>query len=103
LAARKNKCISLSDRLEFELSAAEVELLHEIIRILRSARYGSVSLTVHDGRLVEIQKLERFRITIKTKKVISNVEQPTTTKEASYEYTSNGDPTRPLEAFCQKN
>ena len=43
------------------LLPAEVKLLHELIVALRSLRYGSVSLTVHDGHLVEIQKTEKIR------------------------------------------
>jgi hypothetical protein len=42
-------------------SEIEQELLNEIIRALRSIRYGSIVLTVHEGRLVEIQKTERIR------------------------------------------
>lgn len=44
-----------------ELSDVEQELLKEIIRALRIIRYGSIVLTVHEGRLVEIQKTERIR------------------------------------------
>ena len=43
------------------LSPAELKLLHELIVALRSLRYGSVNLTVHDGHLVEIQKTEKIR------------------------------------------
>ena len=46
---------------EVQLSSAEVELLHELVSSLRGIRYGSVSLTVHDGRVVEIQKVEKIR------------------------------------------
>ena len=42
-------------------SEIEQELLNEIIRALRSIRYGSIVLTVHEGRLVEVQKTERIR------------------------------------------
>lgn len=45
------------------LSDLEQELLGEIIRALRSIRYGSIVLTVHEGRLAEIQKTERIRST----------------------------------------
>ena len=64
---------SLLEGPEINLSATEVELLREIIRGLRSVRYGSVNLKVHDGRLAEIQKLERIRMTTKAKKVTPNV------------------------------
>jgi hypothetical protein len=43
------------------LSEQERELLHEVVRGLRTIRYGSLSLTVHDGRLVEINKTEKIR------------------------------------------
>jgi hypothetical protein len=43
------------------LSGEERALLHELVRGLRSIRFGSISLTVHDGRLVEIHKTEKIR------------------------------------------
>jgi hypothetical protein len=43
------------------LSEEERELLNELVRGLRAIRYGSISLTVHDGRLVEIHKTEKIR------------------------------------------
>ena len=46
---------------EKDLSVAERELLQEVLRALRVIRYGSVVLTVHDGHVVEIQKIERIR------------------------------------------
>ncbi len=48
--------------LEKGLAASEIELLRDLIRALRTLRYGSVNLTVHDGRLVEIQKVEKIRM-----------------------------------------
>jgi hypothetical protein len=39
----------------------EGELLRELIRALRTIRYGSIGLTLHDGRIVEIHKTERIR------------------------------------------
>ena len=44
-----------------DLSLAERELLQEVLRALRVIRYGSVVPTVHDGNVVEIQKIERIR------------------------------------------
>jgi hypothetical protein len=44
-----------------ELSASERELLREVALALRGIRYGSVVLTVHDGRIVELNKTERIR------------------------------------------
>ncbi len=43
------------------LSQSEQELLREVLHALRTIRYGSVVLTVHDGRLVEIHKTEKIR------------------------------------------
>jgi hypothetical protein len=44
-----------------ELSNTERELLREVALALRGIRYGSVVLTVHDGRIVELNKTERIR------------------------------------------
>jgi len=44
-----------------DFSASERELLREVAVALRSIRYGSVVLTVHDGRIVEMNKTERIR------------------------------------------
>jgi len=46
-----------------ELSSSERELLREVALALRGIRYGSVVLTVHDGRIVELNKTERIRKT----------------------------------------
>ncbi len=46
---------------EESLNADERALLSEIVRALRTIRYGSVVLTMHDGRLGEIHKTERIR------------------------------------------
>jgi hypothetical protein len=43
------------------VSAGEGELLRELARALRTIRYGSITLTLHEGRIVEIQKIERIR------------------------------------------
>lgn len=46
---------------QHELSASERELLREVALALRGIRYGSVVLTIHDGRIVELNKTERIR------------------------------------------
>jgi len=43
------------------LSTSERDLLREVVLALRSIRYGSVVLTVHEGRIVELNKTERIR------------------------------------------
>ncbi len=48
---------------ERELSPTERQLVTELVLALRKIRYGSVVLTVHDGRIVEISKTERIRKT----------------------------------------
>ena len=42
-----------------ELSASERELLCEVA--LQSLRYGSIVITVHDGRIADMNKTERIR------------------------------------------
>jgi hypothetical protein len=44
-----------------KLSAGEEELLSELAHALRTIRYGSIAVTLHDGRIVEIQRTERIR------------------------------------------
>ena len=39
-----------------DLTAGETELLREVALALRTIRYGSVVLTVHDGRFVELEE-----------------------------------------------
>jgi|HubBroStandDraft_6_1064221.scaffolds.fasta_scaffold00728_6 hypothetical protein len=43
------------------LSDEERELVYEVVRAVRSIRFGSVGLTIHEGKLVEIQKIEKIR------------------------------------------
>jgi hypothetical protein len=54
---------SASDLQDFcdTVSSGEGELLRELVRAMRTIRYGSITLTLHDGRIVEIQKTERVR------------------------------------------
>ena len=49
------------DSLEAFLRPEEKELLRELIQDLRTIRYGSILLVMHDGRLVEISKTVRTR------------------------------------------
>lgn len=50
-----------------KLSEEERDLLREVLLALRGLRYGSVVLTVHDGRLVEVQKTQRIRLPLSGK------------------------------------
>jgi hypothetical protein len=53
--------------LEAELSQSELELFAELLKAVRTIRYGSVNLSFHDGRVVEIHKTERIRRSGKSK------------------------------------
>jgi len=46
-----------------QYAQGEEEILREIVRALRAIRFGSVIITLHDGRIAEIQKIERIRRT----------------------------------------
>ena len=46
---------------KFALVEGERELLREIVESLRTIRFGSIVLTVHEGQLVEINKSIRIR------------------------------------------
>jgi hypothetical protein len=51
-----------ADDLEIDkLSNEERLVFSEIARALKTMRYGSIVLTVHDGRLVELSKTVRLR------------------------------------------
>ena len=39
----------------------ERDLLREVVQAVRTIRYGSVVLTIHDGQLVEVSKNIRIR------------------------------------------
>ena len=63
LGAQGGKGMSVTSIADWQkdLTAGEAELLHEVALALRTIRYGSVVLTVHDGRIVELNKTERIR------------------------------------------
>jgi hypothetical protein len=43
------------------LSREERELIQDLLEALRTIRYGSIVLTIHDSKLIEIQKTEKIR------------------------------------------
>jgi hypothetical protein len=53
--------VSSAHESEPELSASERELLRALALAVRGIRYGSVLLTIHEGRIVELSKTERLR------------------------------------------
>lgn len=42
------------------------EIAEHIATILKEIRFGSIEIIVHDGRIVQIDKRERFRVDSKT-------------------------------------
>ena len=40
----------------------EPALLRQLARVLENLRYGVVELTIHDGRIVQIERRERIRV-----------------------------------------
>jgi len=42
------------------------EIAENITTILKEIRFGSIEIVVHDGRIVQIDKRERFRVDSKT-------------------------------------
>ncbi|MCQ8179935.1 YezD family protein [Methylomonas sp. SURF-1] len=47
---------------EHAKSAQQQELVQQIVSILQGLRFGSVEIVVHDGRVVQIEKHEKFRV-----------------------------------------
>ena len=47
--------------LEAALTESGPEIIRELIHGLKTIRYGSIVLTLHDGRLVEINKTVKIR------------------------------------------
>ena len=56
----KGCSVSVEDA-SLALSSPERQLLEEVMHALRRIRFGSVVLTVHEGRVVEIHKTEKIR------------------------------------------
>jgi len=46
---------------EFSTDQGRQQLAHEILESLKGIRFGTVEITVHDGRVVQIDRKERFR------------------------------------------
>ena len=49
---------------DIDLSKSEQSpyLVQEIVSILQGIRFGSIEIVVHDGRIVQIDRHEKFRI-----------------------------------------
>ncbi|MDX9976033.1 MAG: YezD family protein [FCB group bacterium] len=44
------------------LASVDQEALRLILEAIGSLRFGAVEITVHDGRVVQLDKRERFRL-----------------------------------------
>lgn len=44
-------------------SLEENRILEEVLRAIRSIKYGCVQITLHDSRVVQIEKTEKIRMT----------------------------------------
>jgi len=40
-------------------------IMDQIIRSVKEIKYGSVEIVIHDGKVVQVQKLEKFRFDLK--------------------------------------
>jgi hypothetical protein len=65
----------LNDSLDAIVRPEEKELLRELVHDLRTIRYGSIVLVMHEGRLVEISKTVRIR-----KNFTSEIEKESSSK-----------------------
>jgi len=39
------------------------EVIHEILRAVQELRFGSIEITVHEGRVTQIERREKIRFT----------------------------------------
>jgi hypothetical protein len=46
---------------QVDLSRDQRELIHEFLDASRTIRYGSIALTIHEGKRIEIQTTEKIR------------------------------------------
>ncbi len=50
------------DGLEQLPSTAELAVIDEVLRAMRSVRYGAVQVTIQDGRPVQVETTEKKRL-----------------------------------------
>src|ERR1700730_11620105 len=53
---------------EAPLKSSEKELLRELVQALRTIRYGSIVLVIHEGHVVEVNKTVKIRTSRSSKK-----------------------------------
>ncbi|QSA96886.1 DUF2292 domain-containing protein [Methylococcus sp. EFPC2] len=44
------------------ISETEARIVSQLLDALRNLRFGSIELTVHDGRVVQIERREKVRL-----------------------------------------
>ncbi len=44
------------------------EVIHEILRAIQELRFGSIEITVHEGRVTQIERREKIRFNTSTEK-----------------------------------
>jgi hypothetical protein len=49
------------ERTDGASSERDLWLIEEVLRALKDIRYGSVEITIHDSRVVQIERKERVR------------------------------------------
>jgi hypothetical protein len=47
-----------------ELLGTPREVLESLARLLREVRYGSIEITVHEGRVTQIERREKVRLAL---------------------------------------
>ena len=55
----------MSTQASAQIAREDVDVRHlaaEILEALKGIRYGAVEITVHDSRVVQIDRRERFRV-----------------------------------------
>ncbi len=50
------------EKINLKLQQDEGEVTAQIIKALKSIRYGYVQITVQDAKVVQIEKVEKFRL-----------------------------------------
>ncbi|OIQ08998.1 hypothetical protein MOOR_13950 [Moorella thermoacetica] len=49
-------------RCQAEISTREQRVLDEVLKALRQVRYGSITIIIQDGRIVQIDYTEKVRL-----------------------------------------
>jgi hypothetical protein len=60
-----------------------ISLVHELLSAINSLRFGSVEITIHEGRVSQIEKREKVRFNDSTNNLITPTE-----KSAAKNFTS---------------